>query len=131
MALSLGTGEPIVSLRRPPQPRHEPLHRFQNHLYRFIARPRYQSTGGISRKQRGGFLRLQVQDAGVGAHGDAADAQPIEDLEAERARVREKAMSDGPRVPAGNRSLVDSEARAILRQKLLRDDPPTVESARA
>jgi hypothetical protein len=58
-------------------------------------------------------------------------AQPIEDLDADRARVREKLMSDGPHVAADNRSRVDSEARAILRQKLLRDDSPPAESARA
>ena len=40
------------------------------------------------------------------------------------ARVREKLLGDGPHVPAANRPPVDSEAARILRQKLLRDDPP-------
>jgi hypothetical protein len=51
--------------------------------------------------------------------------------DAECARVREKLMSDGPYEPAASRSGVESEVRAILRQKLLRDDPPQAERARA
>ena len=59
-------------------------------------------------------------------------ARPIEDTEAECRRIREKLLSDGPHVPVDNRSGVDSEARAILRQKLLRpDDPSAAEPARA
>ena len=51
--------------------------------------------------------------------------------QAECARVREKLMSDGPHEPAGDCSRVDSDARRPLREKLLRDDPPPAESARA
>ena len=52
--------------------------------------------------------------------------------DAECARIREKLLSDGPHVPADSRPGVDSEARAILRQKLLRDDAlPAAGPARA
>jgi hypothetical protein len=42
--------------------------------------------------------------------------------DAECARIREKLMSDGPHVPVEPRPGVESDARRILRQKLLRDD---------
>ena len=37
------------ALRRPPPPRHESLQRLEFCLYRFIAGPRYQTSGGILR----------------------------------------------------------------------------------
>ena len=43
-------------------------------------------------------------------------------VEAERARVREKLPSDGPHVPAPRPPGMESEVRARLREKLLRDD---------
>jgi len=52
-------------------------------------------------------------------------------IEAERARVREKLLSDGPHVPVAARPGVYSEARQRLRDKLLRDDPSPPKSARA
>ena len=51
--------------------------------------------------------------------------------EAECARIREKLLGDGPHVAVSPAPGVESEARAILREKLLRDDPPPAESARA
>ena len=51
--------------------------------------------------------------------------------DAERARNREKLMSDSPYVPAPAEPGVESEARRRLREKLLRDDPSPAESARA
>lgn len=44
--------------------------------------------------------------------------------EAECARIREKLFADGPHVPAPIPPGVESEARARLREKLLRDDVP-------
>jgi hypothetical protein len=58
-------------------------------------------------------------------------ARPIEDTEAECRRIREKLLSDGPHNPAPRQAGVESEARARLREKLLRDDPGPAESARA
>jgi hypothetical protein len=52
-------------------------------------------------------------------------------IEAQRARIREKLLGDGPHVPALRQPGVESEARARLREKLLRDDPGPAESARA
>ena len=46
------------------------------------------------------------------------------DAEAVRARVREKLLGNGPHVPTGDRPQVESEARRILREKLLRPDAP-------
>ena len=63
-------------------------------------------------------------DAKLRAEAERVVARPIPDVEAECARVREKLMSDGPHVPAATRAPVESEAARILRQKLLRDDPP-------
>jgi hypothetical protein len=51
--------------------------------------------------------------------------------EAECARIREKLLGGGPCVPVAGGSGVESEAHAILREKLLRDDPQIVEPARA
>ena len=48
--------------------------------------------------------------------------ETLERMAAEYARIREKLLGDGPSVPAADRSMVDSPARAILRRKLLRDD---------
>ena len=63
-------------------------------------------------------------DAKLRAEAERVVARPIPDVEAERARVRAKLLGDGPRVLAANRVSVDSDAARILRQKLLRDDPP-------
>jgi hypothetical protein len=52
--------------------------------------------------------------------------------DAECARVREKLMSDGPHVPVEHHSPVESEARQILREKLLGPDvAPAAKRARA
>jgi hypothetical protein len=61
-------------------------------------------------------------DVKLRAEAERLVAQPIGDVDAERARVREKLLGDGPHVPAGDRPKVDSDAARILRQKLLRDD---------
>ena len=53
------------------------------------------------------------------------------EIVAERARIREKLLGDGPVVPALDHGGVESEARRRLREKLLRDDPQPAESARA
>ena len=50
--------------------------------------------------------------------------------EAECARVRETLFADGPHVAAPIQPGVESEARARLCEKLLRDDSPPAESAR-
>ncbi len=39
------------------------------------------------------------------------------------ARAREKLLGGGPHIPVVHRDEVDSPARRILREKLLRDDP--------
>ena len=50
--------------------------------------------------------------------------------DAECARLREKLLGDGPFVPAPRKPGVESEIRARLREKLLRDDSPPAETAR-
>ena len=70
-------------------------------------------------------------DAKLRAMAEEVLAEPFEDAEAERARVREKLFADGPLVPAATQPGVESEARAILREKLLRDDSSVAEAARA
>ena len=45
--------------------------------------------------------------------------------DAECARIREKLLGDGPHVPVSIPPGVELEARARLREKLLRDDVPT------
>ena len=70
-------------------------------------------------------------DAKLRAEAERVVARPMEDVEAERARVRQKLLGDGPLVPAGNHAPVDSEAARILREKLLRDDLLSAEPARA
>ena len=56
-------------------------------------------------------------------------ARPFEDVEAACAHVREKLLGDGPHVSSDDRSTDDSAARRILRDRLLRDDSPSAESA--
>ena len=67
-------------------------------------------------------------DAKLRALAEEVLAEPFEDAEAERARVREKLMGDGALVPAATQPGIESEARAILRAKLLRDDVSPVAS---
>ena len=69
------------------------------------------------------------RDQKLRAEAERIFVEPQADTEAERARVREKLMGDGPHVPVEDRSPVESEARQILREKLLRDDSPPAESA--
>ena len=70
-------------------------------------------------------------DAKLRAVAATVLARPIEDIEAERARVREKLMSEGPHEPAPRQPGVESEAMARLREKLLRDVPAITQPARA
>jgi len=51
--------------------------------------------------------------------------------DAECARIREELLGDGPFIPAVDHGGVESDARRMLREKLLRDDPAAPESARA
>ena len=69
-------------------------------------------------------------DAKLRAMAEEVLAEPFEDAEAERARVREKLMGDGPHDPVVHPPGVESEARAILRERLLPDDSRPADSAR-
>jgi hypothetical protein len=51
--------------------------------------------------------------------------------EAECARIREKLLGNGPLVPAVGHRGIESDSRRMLREKLLRDDSATADSARA
>jgi hypothetical protein len=58
-------------------------------------------------------------------------ARPVEDVEPECARAREKLLGDGPYVRATD-GVTDSEARRRLSAKLLGPDvPPVTRAARA
>ena len=71
-------------------------------------------------------------DQKLRAEAERIFVNPQGDIEAECRRIREKLLSGGPHVPAGERPGVESDARRILREKLLRDDvPPAAEAVRA
>jgi len=71
-------------------------------------------------------------DAKLRVEAERVLVRPLVETEAERARVREQLLGDGPHEPVEEHPEVESDARRILRQKLLRDDaPPTAEPARA
>ena len=77
------------------------------------------------------LARLEAMSEHVDGLVDPDTLQRMADIESECRRAREKLLGDGPHDPAVDRSPVDSEARRILCDKLLRDDPPPAESARA
>lgn len=71
-------------------------------------------------------------DTKLRAAAERIVVMPQGNIEAERARVREKLMGDGPQFPASDHPPVDTDARRILRRKLLRDDvAPAEEPVRA
>lgn len=77
------------------------------------------------------LARLETMSQHVEGLVDPETLQRMAQIEAERARIREKLLSDGPHEPAVDRAHGDSDARRSLRDKLLRDDAPPAESARA